>query len=299
LQGYGLIVQTVSLVRRRSVSGPELLGIGFGLASAASWGAGDFSGGVATRRSNVYGVVIVSQAVGLVLLLALALLLAEPLPAANDLLWGAAGGMAGGIGAVALYRGLAVGRMGVVAPVAAVVSAGVPVAFGLFLEGLPAAPQLLGFALAFVAVWFVSRSGEGAQILLRELALPLAAGVGFGVFFIAIDHVSERAILWPLVGARIASLTMLLAVAALLRQRATPARGHLPLIALVGLFDAGGNAFYALAAQAGRLDVAAVLGSLYPAATVLLARFVLKERIARQQWLGVAAALAAVVLIAW
>jgi drug/metabolite transporter (DMT)-like permease len=174
----------------------------------------------------------------------------------------------------------------------------VPMVFGLVLEGLPAAPQLLGFALAFVAVWSVSRSSDGPAVRLRDLALPLVAGVGFGIFFIAIDRVSERAILWPLVGARIASLVMLLAAVALLRQGAMPARSRLPLIALVGLFDSGGNAFYALAAQAGRLDVAAVLGSLYPAATVLLARFVLKERITRQQWLGVAAALAAVVLIA-
>jgi drug/metabolite transporter (DMT)-like permease len=280
------------------VSGSELLGIGFGLASAASWGAGDFSGGLATRRSNVYNVVIVSQAVGLVLLVGLALLLAEPVPAPADLRWGAAAGLAGGMGLVALYRGLAGGRMGAVASAAAVVSAGVPMVFGLVLEGLPAAPQLLGFALAFVAVWSVSRSSDGPAVRLRDLALPLVAGVGFGIFFIAIDRVSERAILWPLVGARIASLVMLLAAVALLRQGAMPARSRLPLIALVGLFDSGGNAFYALAAQAGRLDVAAVLGSLYPAATVLLARFVLKERITRQQWLGVAAALAAVVLIA-
>jgi drug/metabolite transporter (DMT)-like permease len=278
--------------------GPEVLGVAFGLASAASWGAGDFSGGVAAKRSNVYGVVIVSQAVGLALLTTLALLLAEPIPAASDLLWGAVGGLAGGVGVVALYRGLAVGRMGVVAPVAAVVSAGVPVVFGLFLEGIPAAPQFLGFGLAFVAVWFVSRPSNGTPIQFRDLGLALIAGVGFGIFFITIDHVSERAILWPLVGARIASVVMLL-VMALLRQAATPMRGHLPLIALVGLFDAGGNAFYALAAQAGRLDVAAVLGSLYPAATVLLAYFVLKERIGRQQWIGVAVALAAVTLIAW
>jgi drug/metabolite transporter (DMT)-like permease len=274
------------------------LAVGFGLASAASWGAGDFSGGVASKRSNVYGVVIVSQAVGLVLLTTLALLLAEPIPAVSDLLWGAVGGLAGGVGVVALYRGLAAGRMGVVAPVAAVVSAGVPVALGLFLEGIPAVPQVLGFGLAFVAVWFVSRPSNGTTIQLRDLGLALVAGVGFGIFFIAIDHVSERALLWPLVSARIASVVMLLVVV-VYRKETTLTRGHLPLIALVGLFDAGGNAFYALAAQAGRLDVAAVLGSLYPAATVLLAHFVLKERIGRQQWISVVVALAAVTLIAW
>ncbi len=277
----------------------EILGIGFGLASALSWGAGDFGGGVASKRSNVYGVVVVSQAVGLVLLAGLALLLAEPLPTAGDALWGAAAGLAGGVGLVALYRGLATGRMGVVAPVAAVVSAGVPVAFGLLLEGVPSAAQLLGFGLALAAVWIISRSGDGAVVRARDLALPLAAGLGFGIFFILIDHVSERIVLWPLVAARVASLLMLVTVAVVSRQGQRPDRRSLPLMALAGLFDTGGNAFYALAAQAGRLDVAAVLGSLYPATTVLLAHFLLRERISGRQWLGVAAALAAVVLIAW
>jgi drug/metabolite transporter (DMT)-like permease len=276
----------------------SLAGIVFGLASAASWGAGDFTGGVSARRSNVYGVVIVSQAAGLVLLIGLALALVEPLAGPRDLFWGAAGGMAGGVGAVLLYRGLATGRMGVVAPVAAVVSAGVPVLAGMALEGLPTIPQLVGFGLAVVALWFVSRTGGGLTVGARELAMPVLAGAGFGIFFIAIDRVGEGAILWPLVSARISSLSLLLVVAILMRQGAMPAKGHWPLLVLVGVFDAGGNAFYALAAQAGRLDVAAVLGSLYPATTVMLARLVLKEQISGQQWLGIAAALAAVLLIA-
>jgi drug/metabolite transporter (DMT)-like permease len=276
----------------------ELLGIAFGLASAASWGAGDFTGGVSARRAPVYGVVLVSQLVGLVLLAGLAWLVAEPLPPASDVLWGAAAGVAGGIGLVALYRGLAMGRMGSVAPIAAVVSAGVPVIFGLLVEGLPTPTQILGFGLALVAVWCVSRTGGRAAPRLRDLVLPAVAGLGFGIFFIVIDHTSDRSIVWPLIGARASSLSMLLLVVLLLGQREMPAARHLPLVALVGLFDTGGNACYALAAQAGRLDIAAVLGSLYPAGTVLLARFVLKEGMTHQQWLGVGAALVAVVLIA-
>jgi drug/metabolite transporter (DMT)-like permease len=278
--------------------GAEVAGIVFGLASAASWGAGDFTGGVSAKRSNVYGVVIVSQATGLVLLIGLALLLAEQVPAPADLIWGAAAGIAGGVGAVLLYQGLATGRMGVVAPVAAVVSAGVPVLAGLALEGLPTAAQFVGFGLAMIAVWFVSRTADGPMASVRELALPVLAGIGFGIFFIAIDRVGEGAILWPLVGARISSLGLLLLLAISTHRGGVPARSQFPMLALVGIFDAGGNAFYALAAQAGRLDVAAVLGSLYPATTVLLARLVLKEQISRQQWVGVVAALAAVVLIA-
>jgi drug/metabolite transporter (DMT)-like permease len=269
-----------------------------GLASAVSWGAGDFSGGLASRRGDVYGVVLVSQAVGLGLLAGLALLLAEPLPPTADLLWAAGAGLAGGLGLLALYRGLALGRMGVVAPVGAVVSAALPALFGLWIEGLPPALRLAGFGLALVAVWLVSRPGDGGPVRRRELALPLLAGLGFGLFLIVVDRLSETAVLWPLAAARLASIAMLAATVLARRRRALPAAGALPLILLVGLFDTGGNAFYALAARAGRLDVAAVLSSLYPAITVLLARSILKEQVAARQWLGVAAALVAVVLIA-
>jgi drug/metabolite transporter (DMT)-like permease len=279
-------------------NGLSLLGIVFGLASAASWGAGDFSGGLASRRANVYGVVMLSQWVGLGLLAGLALLLAEPLPSPADMWWAAGAGLAGGLALAALYRGLAVGRMGVVAPVSAVVSAAVPVLFGLYAEGLPGVPQLLGFALAFVAVWFVSRANGVAQARGPELVLALLAGLGFGIFLIIIDRLSATAVLWPLVTARAASILLISLTALVLRQTALPASRHLPLILVVGLFDAGGNAFYALAARAGRLDVAAVLSSLYPAVTVMLAHFLVDERLARHQWLGVAAALLAVILIA-
>jgi len=147
-------------------------------------------------------------------------------------------------------------------------------------------------------VWLLSRTGEGARIQGYELGLPLIAGLGFGLFLVGIDHVSDAAILWPLAAARIASIAMLLAVLTLTRHGAKPALVHLPLMVLAGLCDTAGNACYALAAQVGRLDVAAVLSSLYPAATVLLAHFVLQEQLTRRQGIGVLAALLAVVLIA-
>jgi drug/metabolite transporter (DMT)-like permease len=276
----------------------EILGAVFGLVAAASWGTGDFSGGLAARRSHAYLVVIVSGTVGLLLLIGLALLLAEPLPSPTDLAWGGAAGIAGAIGLVSMYHGLAVGRMGVVAPVTAVVTATIPLLLGLCLEGIPARQQLLGFGLALVAVWLISRTGDGAGVQMGELRLPLVAGLGFAFFLIVIGRVSETAVLWPLAAARLASTGVLLIVAALVRPSDKPAASQLPLMALAGLFDTGGNAFYALAAQVGRLDTAAVLSSLYPAFTVLLARFLLKERLTHQQWAGVTAALVAVVLIA-
>lgn len=280
-------------------TGLSLLGVVFGLASAVSWGTGDFSGGLASRRANVYAVVISSQSVGFVMLVGLALLLAEPVPPKVDILWAAGAGVVGSLALAALYRGLAMGRMGVVAPVSAVVSAAVPVLFGLFFEGLPGMSQILGFAVALVAVWFVSRT-DGATTAggAAELGLAFLAGLGFGLFLTVIGRLSSNTVLWPLVAARAAGICLLSLTALLLRQTALPAPRLIPLIAAVGFCDAGGNAFYALAARAGRLDVAAVLSSLYPAVTVLLARSVLHEHLARHQWLGVAGALLAVVLIA-
>jgi drug/metabolite transporter (DMT)-like permease len=268
-----------------------------GLASAACWGAGDFSGGLATKRANVYSVVIASQVVGGVLLIGLALALAEQMPSPGHMLWGGAAGLAGAIGLMALYRALATGKMGAAAPVSAVITAAVPVVFGAFFEGLPSALKLIGFGLALIGVWLVSRTEE-ATIRWNELRLPLLAGLGFGIFLLLIDRANETAVLWPLVASRIASLSAVFAFAIFTRQPRLPEAKHLPLMALAGAMDAAGNAFYALAAQVGRLDVAAVLSSLYPATTVWLAWLMLKERISRPQTIGIVATLAAIVLIA-
>jgi drug/metabolite transporter (DMT)-like permease len=278
--------------------GSELLGALFGLASAASWGAGDFGGGVAAKRSPAYAVSFTVQFIGLLLVVVLALALGEPVPPTVDLVWGAVAGVGGALGGVALYLGLAGGRMGVVAPVSAVVSAAIPVLFGLFLEGFPAGQQLMGFGLAFIAVWLVSRTGDGNGIEPRDLILPLAAGLGFGIFLTLMERGSATAVLWPLAAARLASSGILFLVVLLTRSLGKLSLGQLPLMMLAGTLDTGGMAFYALATQLGRLDTAAVLSSLYPAVTVLLARFLLAERLSRRQWLGVVAALVAVVLIA-
>lgn len=276
----------------------EILAITYGLSSAVIWGAGDFSGGFATKRNNVYSVIIGSQLVGGTLLIGLALFLTEKIPSLDNLLWGGIAGISGAVGLVALYNGLAYGRMGIVAPVSAVVTAALPVIVGLFREGLPAFSQLLGFGIAIISVWFLSRSGDNAKIQMRELYLPVMAGLGFGLFFILIDRVSENAILWPLAAARIASISLMSIFITVRQQGEMPTRNHLPIIALVGIFDTGGNTFFALATRVGRLDISAVLGSLYPAATILLAWLILKERLMPQQWVGVIAALGALILIA-
>jgi drug/metabolite transporter (DMT)-like permease len=276
----------------------QLSAVLFGLASAATWGAGDFSGGLATKRNSTYVVVVVSQLIGLALLLALALLFAEPLPPPDGLLFGALAGLSGGIALAALYQGLAGGHMGVVAPITAVIAAAVPVLFGFFVEGLPSPRQLVGFLIAFLAVWLIARSADGAKIDRRDLSLALIAGLGFGLFFILIDRAGDTAIFWPLAAARLASITLLTITALLLGRWASPGIAQLPLIALAGIMDAAGNAFFILAAQGGRLDIAAILSSFYPAMTVLLAWLILGERLTLPQWFGIILAVVAVILIA-
>jgi drug/metabolite transporter (DMT)-like permease len=276
--------------------GFELAPLVFGLSAAVCWGAGDFCGGVATKATQVYRVIISSQLISLLLLLVLAVVTQEPfLPPSQWLLAGAAGVVGAG-GMIALYRALAIGHMGVAAPVSAVVAAAVPVVVGSFIEGPPSGSQLIGFGLAFVAVWFVSRTG-GGYIHWHDLGLPVIAGLGFGTFYVMIGSAGQAAVWWPLIAARIGSLTALFIVTLINRQPRLVEKQSLKLIILIGVFEVGGNACYILARQAGRLDVAAVLASLYPAVTVWLAWFFLKERMHRLQSIGVLAALAAIVLI--
>jgi drug/metabolite transporter (DMT)-like permease len=267
-----------------------------GLASAASWGAGDFCGGLATKRAGVYQVVIGSQWVGLVAVAILAVLTGERPPSIGNLLGCGLAGLLGVAGLLALYQALADGRMGIAAPISGVLSAMVPVLAGAYLEGWPGWLKLSGFGLALVGVWLVSRSASVA-FQLRDLRLPLIAGLCFGTFIVLISRVNGGAVFWPLVAARLASLGALGLVAYFTHQPSLPTRSDWPLVSLSGLLDAGGNAFLVLAALAGRLDVAAVLSSLYPASTVLLAWFILKEQLSRWQLVGVLAALSAIVMI--
>jgi drug/metabolite transporter (DMT)-like permease len=278
------------------LTGLELAPIIFGLSSAACWGAADFCGGLATKRTQVYRVIISSQVVSLILLIALAFFTHEATLPIDRLILGYIAGMFGAIGLIALYRSLADSHMGVAAPVSAVVAAAVPVIFGVFLEGLPGTPQLIGFGLAFIAVWLISRTSH-AKVQWRDLGLPFLAGLSFGIFFVIIGSVGESTVWWPLIAARCGSLSLMLGMTMIKREERLVARPLLTLAVIIGVLEVGGNACYILARQAGRLDVAAVLASLYPAGTVLLARLILKEHVGRSQMVGIAAALAAIVLI--
>jgi drug/metabolite transporter (DMT)-like permease len=189
------------------------------------------------------------------------------------------------------------GRMGIAAPVAAVLGAMVPVIFSAAVDGMPGSLKLAGFGLAILSVGLISRAraaGGGSD----GLGLAVFAGLGFGLFFVLIDQVREDAVFWPLVAARGASLAALLIIVLSSRAARFPARDRLPVVLLAGVLDVGGNTFFLLAAQSGRLDVATVLSSLYPAVTVVLARAILGEHISRVQGIGIAAALVAIPLIA-
>jgi drug/metabolite transporter (DMT)-like permease len=270
------------------------------LASAAVYGASDFLGGLASRRASVFGVVALSQAVGLLALLALLPWLGGPVATA-DLAWGAAAGLAGAAGLVVFFRTLARGTMSVVAPVTAVTAAAVPVLGGL-LAGDSIAPWTAGgIALALVAVVLVS--AEGGLSALRsarpaDLAPALLAGSAFGCFFVLLDRTSADAGLTPLVATRLASVVLVVVLAAAGRRSLRVGGPALPTVAVSGVGDMSANALFLVATQQdGQLAVIGVLASLYPVSTVVLAQLVLRERLAAVQVTGLGTAMAAVVLI--
>jgi len=273
-----------------------LVSIFYGLVSAVTWGAGDFNGGIAVKRSNPYGVVIVAHAVSLFFLIALALLLGDPMPQFKDWILGGLAGICGGFGLALLYRALASGQMSVAAPVSALVAAALPVLIGFITEGLVGWLTIIGFAVALLAVWLVS-GGMDVKFNFASIWLPVLAGLSFGGFFVFIHYASSVSVLWPLVAVRIVSITSLFFYSLATRQQWVPARESLLPILMSSILDTAGNAFYVLSAQTGRMDVAAVLGSLYPGSTVVLAYFILKEKVSRVQMLGIALALTAIVLI--
>jgi drug/metabolite transporter (DMT)-like permease len=269
---------------------------GFGLLSALFSGVGDVCGGVATRRARPFSVVLVAEVAGAALLLLAALIFGQPLPQPGDLAWSAGGGIAGAIGLLALYTALGRGQMGIVAPLSAVIAAVVPIAAGALLEGLPSPAQLTGFVFALLAVWLLTNTGAAGQSL-RDLRLAIAAGVAFGCYFVLIDQAAPASGFWNLSFARTVPAIMLLVLMRAIRHPLLPPREVLPLNVLNGSLDASGSVCFVLAAHLGRLDVASVLASLYPAATLVLACLLLRERLARPQAMGAAAAFVAILLI--
>ncbi len=275
-----------------------MLSIFFGLLSAITWGAGDFAGGLASRKLGAYRAVLYADFFGL-LLIGIALgVYREAIPSTMAFVYAAIGGVLGSVGLLLLYYSLANGQMSIAAPVSALSAGLLPVIVGAITEGLPDWIQLLGFGLALLAIWLIS-TGQGFHLeSLADLRLPILAGLGFGSYFIFVHYATQEtdSVLWTMVASRLAGTLLLIVVVAFRRERLSIPRTAWTVVLLNATLDVGGNLFYILASRLGRLDVAAVLSSLYPGSTVLLAWLLLKERISLQQWIGIGAALIAIVL---
>lgn len=297
-----------------------------GLTAAGIWGAADFTGGIGARYLRVYWLLAISHASSLVALLLLANLLHQPRPDARILVYGLVSGLAGGAALLVFYYTLSLGSMGTTAAVTGLLTAALPVTFSLLTIGAPSNRQLAGFALAAGAIWLISSpsgsSKNAVEAQGKKLVLAVISGIGFGIFLIALRQANSGGLMWPLAASRVGSLTLAI-MGGLVFSRgrftveaapqsplpSSQASGSkekiisrqamigIALALIAALFDTGGNIFFVAATRIGRLDVAAVLSSLYPASTILLAIWLLKERTSRRQALGMTAALVAVVLI--
>jgi drug/metabolite transporter (DMT)-like permease len=285
---------------------PGLAFIGLGLAASAFWGASDFLGGLATRKAHVVLVVAVAHSLSLGLLLLIAWATHSPPPSAHYALLGICAGAFGGLALILYYQALSLGEMGITTALTGLLTALVPVGFSFVTQGSPKYSQIAGFVLAAAAIALIAYAPAGAP---RPLALGLAAlaGLGFGVFLVVLQMGSARSLLWQLVCSRVASATLAGAVVLWVQLRGginsevwrkqVHANRFLWVAGGAGVLEATGSLLYMAAARHGRLDVAAVLASLYPVVTIVLAAWFLKERTTSSQAVGMALALGAVVLV--
>ena len=269
------------------------------LAASLSWGLGDFLAGLRARRLPVLTVLVVSQAAGVTTIALVVAVRGEGPPSAEHLGYAALAGAAGAVGLAALYRGLAVGSMSVVAPISAT-AAVVPVVFGVLTGERPSPAQGIGIALAVVGVVLASRSrgldGRGRAVA-EGAGLALVAALAFGLLLVALGEASEGDALWATLGMRAASFSLVVVTAFVLRPSFALAERDLSALVLIGILDTAGNALFALATTESLLSLVAVLGQLYPVVTVLLARILLGERLSPVQGTGVVGAFAGVALI--
>ena len=288
----------------------------FALSAAVLWGGGDFSGGMGVKAAGgglraALRVILLSHMTSFTVLVAIALLRGDAFLHGALLAWGVAAGVAGGLSLTCFYIALSRGAMGASAALSGLLAAALPAALTLWQSGSPGERAMLGFAVAGAAIWLIAagpaqssedlQSTQGAKR--STLVLALAAGVGFGVYFIALKMAGPAGVMWPMATARIGSLSVCSLILLGLRLRPeTGASVNLGRRAVgwalsTALLDTSGNLLFLAATRAGRLDVAAVLASLYPASTILLAALALGESPTRRQAVGMAAAAVAVVLI--
>ena len=269
------------------------------LAASLSWGVADFFGGVGARRTQLIWVLLISQVVGLVLVGTMYLATRPHPPSGSEYIWGVFAGVMGIVGLAAFYRGLAVGAMGIVGPIAAT-GAIVPVIYGLARGERPAALQAAGIVIAVIGVVAASLEPlpEGAgRKLATGVGFSLVAAFGFGCSVLGLNRISQAGVVWGTLTLRLTVVPIVLIAALVMRPSAARLRPVVPLLVATGLFDTGANLLYGASARHGLISVTAVLASLYPVVLVALAYFFLHERISRPQLAGVALALTGVALI--
>ena len=284
------------------VAPPIQLGpVGCSVIAVFLWGASDFSGGCGSRRSDAFVVTAFSFICAFAAMFAFALAMRDPFPSRNSVVWALIAGAVGGFSLAIFYRSLAIGKMGLSAPIGALLGAAIPTLVDIALEGAPSRWAVGGFALAVVAIWLITRpeasveSDEAGHP--KGVAMAALAGVGFAGFYLCI-HQATGSPIWVAAISRIGSFTATAIAVAVVRPPLTLDLPSMSYGAVAGVFDVVASALFIYASQHGRLDEAVVITSLYPAITVLLARIFLKEHFSRWKFVGLLAALAAVPLIA-
>lgn len=275
----------------------QLIPVGLCLIAVLCWGSADFIGGIASRRWNAFlitaiGHVSASLTIGTVLFSR-----SIPVPSQHTVMWSVVAGAIGGVALSLFYRALSMGQMGLKTPLAAVIGAAIPTIMEIAREGSPGGLRLAGFLCAGCGVWLISRQ-EDSSGRTQGLWLAAAAGLGFAGYYLCVHQAGDESAPWIAAISRVTSLAVTAGIV-LLARAATRVDGRtLGLAAIAGVLDMTGTVTFIRASQLGRLDVAVVLSSLYPAVTVLLARMILKERFTAWKTAGILAALAAVPLIA-
>ena len=277
-----------------------MLSILYGVSSALSWGTADFAGAIATRKTSACRAAFYSNVLGLILLLVCLAIFPESFPNTEAFVFAGIAGTFISVSMLILFHCMANGNICIAAPLSALSAAGLPVFTGIFIQGLPDPIQLLGVVLALFAIWLISRGNFIGLFKIPSvinLFLPVLAGFGFGFYFIFMHYAvtDNQSILWPMIAAYTTGSLLLFLSVVFRREPLLIPRNTLGVVLINVGCNMGGNFFYILALKFGRLDVSVALSSLYPAGTVILAWFFLKERILPSQWLGIFLALIAII----
>jgi drug/metabolite transporter (DMT)-like permease len=280
------------------------------LAAAVLWGGGDFAGGMGAKHAGgtmggALRVVLLSHAVSFSVLLAVVGLRGDAFPHGAPLAWGLTAGVMGGLSLTCFYVALSRGAMGASAAISGLLAAAIPAVVSILTEGSPGLLRIAGFVIAGAAIWLIAAgpNPEAVKASAGTAWLSVIAGAGFGIYFVALKGAGAAGVFWPMATARMGSLTVCslmllgLSLGSSEQKKGSLTRSAIAWVLGTAAFDTTGNLLYIAATRAGRLDVAAVLASLYPASTILLAAWTLHERPTRRQGIGMAIAAAAVVMI--